>query len=476
MPRSIDAIVLDARLRQSLVAVRSLGRRGLAVAALDVVPDVPTFWSRWCRRTFVCPAGEATDRYVSYVEQLAESLGTRVLITSHDGTIAVLRRHRARLERRVRLALSDEPSLTMAVNKERTLAVASRLGLRVPRGVVVSAVADVPAALREIGLPAVVKPTESWLCGSGHGVWVGPRLVTTPDEARQAIADIARLGGVSLFQRFLTGRREAVSLIHARGEIYARFAQWAKRMNPPLGGESVLRQSIAVPVDAGCQAERLVRELNVEGYLEVEFRRDHAGVPYLMEINARLSASVDLAVRCGVDFPYLLYQWASGAPIDCVRSYRIGRWMRYLQGDVMTTLAALEQRGRPGVATPLAALTGFGLSFLRPMRYDYVDWADPLPAVKAMADFSGETARSAVRAAARRARTFVSGAPFHTAAELVRSPGYSACRAFDEDVTVAAAHEQNARVRATSRNEAAERGAGVAVSDRAGLWGGAPRE
>jgi ATP-grasp in the biosynthetic pathway with Ter operon len=229
--------------------------------------------------------------------------------------------------------------------------------------------------------------------------------VTTPDEAHRAVAQVTRRGGVVLFQTLLTGRREAVSFIYAGGQMYARFAQWAKRTNPPLGGESVLRQSIPIPDDIGDQAERLVRELNLEGYSEVEFRRDSAGTPYLMEINSRLSASVDLAVRCGVDFPYLLHQWATGRCPDKVQGYRIGRWMRYFQGDVTSTLAALEQRGRPGIDSPVRVLAGFGLSCFRPMRYDYVDWADPLPAVKAMGDFSADLARRSVCAAVRKTRS-----------------------------------------------------------------------
>ena len=43
----IDVLVLDAGLRQSLVTVRSLGRRGLAVAAANRTLDVPAFRSRW---------------------------------------------------------------------------------------------------------------------------------------------------------------------------------------------------------------------------------------------------------------------------------------------------------------------------------------------------------------------------------------------------------------------------------------------
>ena len=136
--------------------------------------------------------------------------------------------------------------------------------------------------------------------GEQQGARLVSRLVTTPQEARRAVEELTRLGGTTLFQKFLAGKREAVSFLYAQGKMHARFAQWAKRTEPPLGGQSVLRQSIAVPTDIGEQAERLVREIDLEGYSEVEFRRDSKGIPYLMEINPRLSASVEIAVRSGV--------------------------------------------------------------------------------------------------------------------------------------------------------------------------------
>ena len=401
---TFDALVLDARLRQSLVTVRSLGRRGHSVAAVESFNNVPAFSSRWCRQGFVCPADEGSAAYLAHLEQLLRRIDARVLIPSADGTIELLRRHRARLEQRVRIALANEPALNIAVNKERTLAVAKGLGLNVPRSLVVKTAGEVPAALKEIGLPAVVKPAESWLCCEQHGSRVNAQVVTTLEEARRAVAEVAPFRGVTLFQPLLSGRREAVSFLYANGEMYARFAQWAKRTRPQLGGESVLRQSVPVPPDIGDQAERLVREIDLEGYSEVEFRRDSAGTPYLMEINPRLSASVEIAVRSGVDFPCLLYQWASGGPIDKVEGYRTGGWMRYLTGDLMTTITALQQRGRPEVTPPVRAVLGFAHSFFMPMGYDYLDWTDPLPAVKATTDFMRSSVRAVINGKLSRLR------------------------------------------------------------------------
>jgi predicted ATP-grasp superfamily ATP-dependent carboligase len=388
---TFDALVLDAGLRQSLVTVRSLGRRRLRIAALETCMGVPAFSSRWCQQAFCAPSYEQdAGPYLVYLERLLTRAGAGVLIASSDASVALIRQHRERLERRVRIALAKETALGIAVNKEQTLEIARRLGIGVPRGVSVKTVGEVEAALHEVGLPAVVKPVESWPweVRERRRTRLECQLVTTPDEARRAVEELMRFGGSTLLQQFLSGRREAVSFLYAHGRIYARFAQWARRTEPQLGGSSVLRQSITIPQDIGEQAERLVREIDLEGYSEVEFRRDSTGNPYLMEINPRLSASVEIAVRAGVDFPYLLYQWASGSPVDPINRYRVGGWMRFLKGDIMTTIEALQQPGRPGVAPPGRAMLDFWLSFFIPAAYDYVDWSDPLPALAATTNFT----------------------------------------------------------------------------------------
>ena len=74
-----------------------------------------------------------------------------------------------------------------------------------------------------------------------------------------------------------------------------------------------------------------------------------------------------IAVRCGVDFPYLVFQWASGRPIDAIDGYRVGAWMRYLKGDLMTTIAAVRERGKPGITPPVRTVVDFALSCFRPI-------------------------------------------------------------------------------------------------------------
>ncbi len=61
--------------------------------------------------------------------------------------------------------------------------------------------------------------------------------------------------------------------------------------------------------------------------------------------------------------------------------------MRYLEGDIVTTMQMLAQRGRPGVPALPQVFSEFFSAFLLPCDYDYLDWRDPLPAWTAMQAF-----------------------------------------------------------------------------------------
>lgn len=381
--------MLDADERQSLVTIRSLGRAGIAVGALESRPRVPAFSSRWCRLSGVVPSttldSEAfTDAVIGWVERYSP----RVLIPAADGSVAALRRRRDELERHTTLALASDGALDIAVSKTRTLGLARDLGIGVPRAATLRQLIDLPAAAEEVGFPLVVKPTESWVARGSGGIRLTPKVVVTLEEAARASEAALQLGCPVILQEWLTGRREAISVFRAHRRIWARFAQLAIRMHPPLGGTSVTRVSIAPPADISSAAEHLVDAADLDGYSEIEFRRDAAGRPVLMEINPRLSASVEIAVRAGVDFPFLLYTWVTGGSLTAVPSYRVGLRMRWLGGDIRWLYTTLTSQHRPDVEPVGRALLQFFGDFFRPARYDYVAKEDLRPAAVAAAMFA----------------------------------------------------------------------------------------
>jgi predicted ATP-grasp superfamily ATP-dependent carboligase len=395
----LDAMVLDADERQSLVTVRSLGRTGLRVGAFDDTPYPPAATSRWCSARRRLPDGADSWRYLDAVLDLVHRHRPRVVFSARDSTIEALRERRAEIERETMLALAAEPALEIAVSKERTLALAQRLGIPVPLSVPIADPGAAADATVRTGLPAVVKPVRSWVQpADGAGRRLSCVVVTNGPEARRATEAAMRAGGQVLLQEWLRGSREAVSLICVDGKIRARFAQVARRMLPPLGGSSIVRESIPLPADLTEAAEALVLAAELEGYVEVEFRRDVDGTGYLMEMNPRLSASVEIAVRSGVDFPRLLYTWASGAAMPSPPAYRAGVQMRWLGGDIQWLQQTLAARGRPETVPPATALRQFARDCMTPYFYDYAMVRDPSPALTA-------TSRMLAKAVLRRYRS-----------------------------------------------------------------------
>jgi cation diffusion facilitator CzcD-associated flavoprotein CzcO/predicted ATP-grasp superfamily ATP-dependent carboligase len=396
MPK-VDTLVLDARTRPALVSIRELGRAGAGVCAVDTEADAPGFVSRWSRASAHVPDFAVDpDAYVDALLSLCATHSPRSLLTAHDGTIEALRARRAELEAVVGVALAPEEALAVAVDKTATLTVAATLGMRAPIGVRARDGGDAS----EVPLPLVVKPVRSWVDDDGVGRRLQASVSTTYEDAARRIAAMLGAGGEPLVQEWLSGAREAVSLFLAEGRIWARFAQRADRTTPPLGGNSVARVSIPLADDLAEPAERLVRELGLDGYSEVEFRRDARGEPVLMEINPRLSASVEVAVRSGVSFPRLLHAWAAGEPLFEVGGYAVGQRMRWLGGDLEWLEHAMQRPGEPDVPSRGRALGVFFGDFARRTGYDYVDWHDMRPAVRAVRG-AGHAYRGRARAKVR---------------------------------------------------------------------------
>ena len=228
---------------------------GIAVCAVETAPGAPAFASRWCAESSIVPdLARDPDAYVDSLLELCAQCRPRALIPCHDGTIDALRSRRDDLEQVVAVALAPEAPLASALDKRTTLGVAATLGVRVPRGETVTDAGDAGAALDETGLPAVIKPARSW-AGS-------QRLVSGLSTTRAPWRRLSRWSTRALrrwCRQRLPGAREAVSFIYADGRFWARFAQRADRMYPPLGGSPAPRVSIPLPPDVNMAGGKRAR-------------------------------------------------------------------------------------------------------------------------------------------------------------------------------------------------------------------------
>jgi hypothetical protein len=119
-----------------------------------------------------------------------------------------------------------------------------------------------------------------------------------------------------------------------------------------------------------------------------------------MEINARLAGTIENAVRSGVDFPLMIWRWASGEPAAATDGYRTGVRTRWLRGDMRWLRNNHGRVGRPDSVSRARALTIFAAEFARTRYYDCLDAGDLGPARTEL-----RLTLTGVRAARRAART-----------------------------------------------------------------------
>lgn len=237
----------------------------------------------------------------------------------------------------------------------------------------------------------MVKPTIPWT-GKAHSRLM-PVEVVSEAEAVDATRKFIDAGSPVLAQEWAPGRREGVSLFLAGGQALASCGHVAHRTSPPLGGASVLRESIEAPADILEPAVALARAIGLEGVCEVEFRRDRADRPLLMEINPRLAGTIENAAASGIDFPLMIWKWATGEPVEQVKGHRTGVRTRWLHGDLRWLMQNYHLAGRPDTVSKARGGWLFATEFARTRHYNNVDWHDLSPAITEL----GVTARTVLR-------------------------------------------------------------------------------
>ena len=387
-----DILILDALGKQSLTSARSLGRAGLRVALGESIGQYrkrlqpPSWRSRYCARAVALPDYNCDQAaYIEAIVAFVSDHRVKVVLPTGDEGITMLAAHRERFaELDCTLVLASDAALEIANDKNRTLEVASKLGIAYPKSVQINSVEDLRTAEAEFGYPFVLKPTISWT-GRAEGR-VYPVEVIDEADAADRTARFLATGCEVLAQQFASGRREGVTLFIADGEMLAGCGAGALRTFPPLGGVAAMRESIPIPHDLLDASMRLVTAIGLEGPCEVEFRRDSGGRPLLMEINARLVGTLENANHSGVDFPLIIWRWATGQPVEPVQTYRTGVRTRWLGGDLRWLFANILQPSRLERVPAIRALWQFTSEFARTRHYDYIDRHDMRPALAEIQD------------------------------------------------------------------------------------------
>jgi predicted ATP-grasp superfamily ATP-dependent carboligase len=301
------AIVVGVGWVSGLAAIRSLGRAGVRVLAVDDRPGALGFRSRYAE-PHLAPSRRGDD----YVRFLA-GLGVGVALPTHDDDLETIARNHADLP--LTCPFPDWRVLGAAQDKRAQVQAARRAGVPVP-----DTGEDAP-------LPALVKPARAPAFRRRFGV----KAFRCETRAEVAAALERAREFDPIVQEWVPGGDDRLytcgSYVAANGAPLGLFSGRKLRQTPRVVGTARVAEAVWVD-EVVEQGMALLRELRLWGISQVEFKHDPRDGKYkLIEVNPRLWEWHGLAAACGVDLPLIAYRDAVGERPEPVRMERGGlRW------------------------------------------------------------------------------------------------------------------------------------------------------
>lgn len=377
-------LILDGCNRSALAATRSLGRKGVKVVVADETPSTLASGSRYCLEDFTYPSpNRYPEAFINVLKQEADKRQIKVMMPMTEITTSVILKERAKFNGLI-IPFAPFEAFDQLTNKWWLLELARDLGISVPRTHFVHKPDELNALRGQIDFPAVLKPFRSRICCGPRWLETAVRYAGSFEEIERMVAQFEFLNQHPfMIQECVRGQGEGVFTLYNQGQAVVFFGHRRLRENPPSGGVSVLSESIVPNPKAQEAARKLLDFIRWHGVAMVEFKVAEDGTPYLMEVNARFWGSLQLAIDAGVDFPWLLYQLATGQPVDPIGGYKLGVKNRWLLGDAAHLYKSLI-RGKDldmPHGQKWRTLLDFVNFFDRETRYEVNRWDDPLPFV-----------------------------------------------------------------------------------------------
>ena len=321
---------------QSLGIIRSLGRKKISVYLLNDKSLCIGRFSKFLEKFFHCPPFEETDNLVQYLRSLAdqETVKNWILWPTNDASVYAVSTHKKDLEKSYIIATPAWDVIQFALNKKLTYSIAEKCNIPYPKTLNPDNLDTVIALSESINYPVILKPAVMH-----HYYKKAKKKAVIVKNSRELIINYQIMISIIdpseiMIQEIIPGRPGHLysfcSLFKA-GNVQAQCIAQRHRQKPmDCGKGTTFAQSISIS-ELENYGSRILKEIGYYGLSEVEFKKDPRDGKYkLLEINARTWLWHSLAIRCGVDFPFLQYTDIVDGHIEPVLTFRENvKWVHF---------------------------------------------------------------------------------------------------------------------------------------------------
>lgn len=376
-------LIADGDSPISLTILRSLGQRNVQTTLMASFGLYASRFSRYYRNQVLVPSTSLRNEYARAVEKLVRKGKFDVLFPILEWSLIPISENRDRIGSYVKLPIASHESILKCFDKLSTMKLAIQLGVPTPKTYSVRGSAELKKISQEMTYPCVVKPRWSIIWQSDRAFDRRGGFVNSPAELASTYKSIHKYFPYPLIQEYIPGTNYSVAAMYNQGKPRAYCCIKVQRAWPTTGGNSCFRESVPLNPKMKTYSETLLKALDWHGIAEVEYRLDSRDkTPKLMEINPRFWGSLCVAVKAGLDFPYMLYQMAMDGDTKSTFSYKAGVKGRYFEQDCLYIASTFRDALTSSSIWSQNSLTLLAswLKFYEPgLFYDLLDVNDPLP-------------------------------------------------------------------------------------------------
>jgi|GEM_PF-731935 len=370
-------ILTEGAIGQSVGMIRSIGRRGIPVYLLIVPWDAKSASilgkSRYCKAVHTISAtsnaNEVCENALMWLKKQHFPVKP-VLIPINDKLCTYVAQCRARFSEKFDVCMASNDVVLGMLDKKKAHLLVKGSGLTVPETFSATSLAELESVVHKCGFPVIVKPL--WWRERGKRNFKAERCDTQAqlfDVGGQLIEN----GATLLVQAYIPGDDDTfeVYMFYRTRDghtIHGCTGQKLRQIPPSVGNMASGRATVLSHVTE--MSNMLLKHIDYRGLGGIEYKRN-GQTRYFIEMSVRPEGFHMLAMKAGIDLPWLAYS-------DMIRSHTDHR--PNAQRDAcyinIRSYISLWNKYRSEVPVFREMLK---VLFIRRIQFDLWSWRDPMP-------------------------------------------------------------------------------------------------
>lgn len=382
------AVVLGANYYIGLSIIRTLGRKGIPVVAIDYSEE-----SRYGAKSKYLSEKLIGPHYEKDPEGLLELLinyGRKqekkpVLFPGADPYVEFVDKYFYELKEYYLFPMDRKGFWSEVMDKYTMSLLAKKFNVKVPETINSKEENLIERVREEIKYPCIIKPMDSasFVRRYRHKVFI----IKDEEELIEKIEMFHKNNSPIVVQRIIPGPEENCYCYDAYLNKDSEVTHWMTvhkiRQWPINFGASTYARQKYIP-EIHEIGKPFLEAIKYKGFAEIELKKDeNTGVIYLIEVNVRIINFNEMLAKVGLNFPYITYMdMTNKIPSNKCIDYDSGYTFHYMYEDIF----AIREYLRTGQMDFKKILKDFTFKKVSSTW----DWRDPMPGLYFMKTIAGK--------------------------------------------------------------------------------------